>query len=326
MTLSAQMLLEKATLETSSLAAVGQTSNVGSAPLTIEQVDRFLRLAITPQAMLPDVRMVKSAATKWQESKIDFADRILRPGVEAQALTTGNQVVPSTGVTEISTVLLRGHVPISDEVFEDQVERAGFGDTVMTMMSMGVGRDLEDLMINGDTGSADPLLATLNGWLKKAQGTGGNVLDMTATGQDYQKMFRQLLSSLPAKYKRDPDNMRYYVPVTLMEKYREFLAARGTPGGDMWISSTGDLRFQGILIKAVPLFGVVTGTGANPDTSDILLTHRNNLIYGVHRDVRMETWRDPREGFTSFIVTCRVDAEISHVPATAIATNVDITS
>jgi hypothetical protein len=38
----------------------------------------------------------------------------------------------------------------------------------------------------------------------------------------------------------------------------------------------------------------------------------------------LETFRDPREGATSFIVTARVDAKIAVPDATAIATSVNV--
>lgn len=309
-------LLRKATLTTADFGGAGQ------APLTIEQVDQFLELAITPQKLLPMARKVTSTATKWQESIIDFTQQILRPGVENQRLNFPDRTTPSTGLTEISTSLFRGEVPISDEVYEDQVARAGFGDVLIRMMAKAVGRDIENIMINSQAIGPNPLLASFDGWLTLAQGPGANIIDATDVGQDYQRIFRSMLSALPYKYKQDVTEMRFLVPVTLVERYRENLADRGTSLGDMMISGTGALVFQGIEIVSVPLVGV--DTTVTPNSSYILLTHPMNLIYGVHRDLRFESWRDPREGATSFIVTCRIAAAVSVVAATTIAINVNV--
>lgn len=140
-------------------------------------------------------------------------------------------------------------------------------------------------------------------------------------GQDYQKIFRVLLTSVPDRFKRDMVNMRYYVPQRLLEKYRDILAARGTPLGDLTLQGTGEIRYQGILLTGVPLIAVTAGT---PDTSFILLTHRQNLYAGFRREIKLETFRDPREGGTSFIVTARVNSQIAVVEATAISINVDV--
>ena len=313
--LSTKQLLAKATLSLSDFDGGGE------APLTIEQADEFLRIALLQTAMLNDVRTVRSKAAKWQESKLDFSNRIMRAGTEGVRLASGDRVKPTTGIVEISTSLIRGEVPITDEVMEDQVEQAGFGDTVMTQVAEASGRDVEELLINGDTGSGDTYLAQLNGWVVDSQGAGGNVTDATSLGQDYKSIFADLLQSIGSQFKRDLANWRYYVPQPLLEKYREQLADRGTRLGDEMLEGLRPLKFQSIEIRPVPILAITAGS---PDTSFILLTHRQNLYAGIKRDIRMETYRDPREGVTSFIVTARVDAQIGVREATAIATNVNV--
>lgn len=302
-----------------------------NAPLTVEQVQQFLRLAMTPQVMLPEVRTVMSNSNKWEESKLDFGTRIMKPGNEGERLDTGDRVKPTTGFVTISTVLIRAEVPVTDEVMEDQVERAGFADTLITMIAEGCGRDIEELMIKGDTDDSfvhhDELpgsyLRLCDGWLKRAGtiASGGHVFDAVGLGQDYQEFFKQLLVVIPARFKGDTANLRYWVPVPLVEKYRDMLAARGTPLGDLTLQGTSELRYQGILIKGVPNFPVLAGS---PDTSFILLGHRLNFYAGYRRMIKMETFRDPREGMTSFCVTARVDAQLAVPEATAIAKNVSV--
>ena len=322
MALTPHELLRKASLTTTDFGGANE------APLSVEQVQQFLRLAITPQDMLPDVRTVMANASKWQESKINFDSRILRPGTEFTRLADAQRIKPGTGVVEISTVLVRGEVPISDEVMEDQVERAGFGDTVMAMIAEASGRDVEELMINGDTDDSEighgegagSYLRLLDGWLKHAI-VGGNVTDAASLGTDYQSIFNRLLVALPNRYKRDKPNMRYYAPTILVEKYRDILAQRGTPLGDLTLEGGRELRYQTILIKPVANMIVKDGT---PDTSFILLSHRQNLYAGYRRQIRIETWRDPREGGTSFVLNARIDAQVAHAPALSVAENVNV--
>lgn len=325
MTISNEELLRKATLTTTDFGgtgAVGMESR-GEAPLSIEQADRFLVLLASDTPMLSDVRRVTSRSSKWQESVLDFASRVLKPGTEATRLTAGNQVKPDTGLIEISTVLLRGEVPVSDEAMEDAAARANFADDLVSGIASRVGFDVEDLMLNGDTASADAYLALLDGWLQQADdATNGHTFSAAADGQDYQTIFRKLVTSLPDRYKRNLEvDGRFYVPQRLVEKYRDILAARGTALGDLMLTGRGELRYQGILIKGVPSMAI---TAATPDTSHILLTNRNNLYAGFRREVTFETWRDPREGATSFVVTTRVDAKVAIIDATAIATSVNV--
>ena len=327
MSISNQRMLEKAAL---SLADFG---GAGEAPLTIEQINTFLRLAITPQVMLNDVRTVMSNASKWQESKLNFDERILRVGTEGVRNVENDRVKPGTGIVEISTTLLRGEIPISDEVMEDQVERAGFGNTVMTMAAEAVGRDIEELMINASPNATQPgtntadtflragLASSSHGWFYQAQqGSDANVVDFNNEGPDYQTMFNRLLTALPDRYKREKANMRFYVPVQLEEKYRDQIAQRGTALGDAILEGSRALKYQEIPIVGVPLINI---NGNNETT--VLLSHKNNLYAGYRRQVRLQNWYDPREGQYSFVVSTRVDAKVAHVPATAVGINVDVT-
>lgn len=314
--LSNEELLQKASMSTSNFGGAGE------APLTVQQVEEFMRLAITPQVMLSDVKKVNSSAAKWQESKIDFENRIMRAGSEGDRLGDSDRYVAATGIVEISTVLIHGELRVTDEVMEDQVEGSGFGDTLMAGIAERVGSDVEYLFVNGDTTNVgDTYLVLQDGWFKQAQGAGGNVVDATANAYDYKSVLSKLITALPNRFKRDLPNMRFYAPTRFVEMYRNILADRGTGGGDLWLEGTRDLMYQGVKIVGVPLLNITSGS---PDTSSILLTHKNNLYAGWRRVITIEKWRDPREHATSYVISARVNSQIAHVPATAIAINVNL--
>ena len=77
---------------------------------------------------------------------MSVGSRIMRAGTEATRLLDADRVVPTTGLASLSTVLLRGEVPISDEAFEDNIEKDRMADTIMTMVAEAVGRDVEELL------------------------------------------------------------------------------------------------------------------------------------------------------------------------------------
>lgn len=316
MALGNEELLRKATLTT------GDFGGAGEAPLSVAQVREFIKLLSAKQVFLPDVRRVTSTANKWQESIVDFNGRITKPGTEATRLAEGERVKPTTGSVEISTVLLRAEVPISDEALEDNVAESGFANDLELMIADQFGTDVEELMVNGDTESADTYLAQIDGWLVQAEGASGHTLAASSFGKDYQTIFKRLLQSVPNRHKRNlVQDGRFYVPVTLEEEYRDILSSRGTPLGDVTLQGTGELRYQGIQIVGAPSIAVKSGS---PDTSHVLLANRNNLYAGFRRSMTLETFRDPREGATSFVVTARVDAKVAVPDATAIAKEVNV--
>ena len=325
--LSTEALLRKAVLDTTAFDGSQE------APLSLEQVKQFIELMAEEQVMLQEAKTVTSSSAKWQESIVDFASRIAKPGTQATRLDSADRVAPSTGLVEISTVLIRGEVPVSDEVFEDNVAQQGFAASLERTIAARFGFDIEDMLVNGDTNLNDGTILDLqDGWLEqardgKAPGAGGtaNSTDMSSYAQDYQEIFKQLLIDLPKRYLRAirGGQGRFYVPVTLDQKYRDLLASRGTALGDFLLTESGDLKYQGIKITPAPSFdnGIVAGT---PDTCEILLTNPSNLYAGYHRAMRFETWRDPREGATSFVITARVDAEVAIVNATTHGYNVNV--
>lgn len=311
---SNEELLAKATLTSHDFGGAGQS------PLSVEQVKEFIVLFSAGQSILPQVRTVTSRAAKWTESILDFNGRITRRGVQGTRLSDQDRAKPSTGAIDMSTVLLRAEVPIADESLEDNVAEEEFANDLEDLIADQFGFDVEELLLTGDVGSADDYLNQLDGWLKLAQGADGHVVDATTDGKDYQNVFKKLLQSVPNRHKRRlRQDGRFFVPITLEEEYRDILSDRGTPLGDLTLQGEQELRYQGIQI---------VGSASMPinssDEANILLTNRNNLYAGYRRSMTLETFRDPREGATSFIVTARVAAAIAIPDATAIATHVDV--
>ena len=312
--------------------------------LTTYQAEAFLKIAITPQSMLPDVRTVLSNAEKWQESTIDLERRVLHATNEAARLRYADRAAPDTGMVEISTELFRAELPVSDEIMEGNVANDRFGDELITSLAEAVGRDIEDIMLSSSVVSTDTHIrgdaapsdfSSFNGWLKLAMAgvrgsstttdvanrTDGRLVDATSFSVNYQELFKKMVQLMPSRFKRDKANMRFYCPSPVVESLRDEWSRRGTVAGDMYLEGDREPRYQSIPIMDVSLMPIVEEVGAN-DHSYILLTHKTNLYAGYRRFIRMETWRDPREGATSFIAHTRFAPAIAVPAATVIAQNV----
>jgi hypothetical protein len=338
MALSTEELLRKAVLvATDGTAGAkagtnGDFGGSGEAALSIEQVTQFIELMAAQQVMLSEAQTKTSSAAKWNESIIDMGGRIMKPGIEAQRLVEGQRRKPTTGLVEISTVLGRAEVPISDETLEDNVAGSGIVASIQRLIADQAGFDIEDLFVNGDTANgSDAWLALADGWLKQATNgkTGAgratpNTFSAASYGKDYQAIFKKMLQSMPKRYLRNLKvNGRFYVPVTLEQGWRDILASRVGPLGDLSLTQSSDLTYQGVKIVPAPSFDAGIAAGS-PDTCTILLSANSNLYAGYHRAMKFETFRDPREGATSFIITCRVDPEVAIIDATVTATSVDV--
>lgn len=307
--------LEKATWTTPDI-----TAPAGGGLLSPQQAREFLRVLIDESILLKEANNQTSLSPKFEVPRISFGNRVLRAGVEAVRLDPSDRVKPTTGLVTLSTNLFKGEVPVSDEMFEDNIERDALADTIMVMLAEAVGRDIEEFVIKSDTDrtSADgadfPVLDQFDGMIKQLQ-TGlpaAQKIDASAI-TSYDSLWSQMVTKLPARYRRDVTALRLYVPVKHADGYQQELSRRGTPLGDTNILENlrTKLAFRGIPIVPVPLMtGVSTIAGVEIDYDNFaILTHPLNLYVGWHRRIRVERWRDPREGATSFLPSLRVDAK-----------------
>lgn len=324
MGLTNEELLAKADLQSGSdLSAAGDSTH---GQLGLEQVKRFLQIMASDKVLLGDVTNVTRNTPKWAQTVLQSGGRMLRPGVES---TVGASTSPAVSTIEMSTGFFKLIAPVSDEFFED-TSAADADAAIAAVIADQVGFDVEDLALNSKAADDnfndnDAVYDVLpdGGWLSQIEDGSGLFYDATSDAQDYQTVFRQLLTSIPSKFKRNlGSDFRYWVPVILEEKYRDALSARGTNLGDVTLQGRDGLKYQSVNI--VPTPAMYVRTSSSPDHSHVMLAAKSNLYIGFQRAIRIETWRDPREGAKSWVVTVRFDAKVATPEACAAAENVDV--
>jgi HK97 family phage major capsid protein len=218
--MSNRTILEKADAALADLTA-------GGGVLQPAQAQKFMRLLIKDSVLMKQATVVPMAAPKQQISKIRFGSRILRPGQEGQSLATADRSRPDFSFVELDAKLFKGEVHLSDEVLEDSIERGELRQTIMQMLAEAISRDIEELIINGDTGSSDPFLATLDGLLRQSV---SNIVD--GDGQPLSKdLLTDMLKTLPSEFLRDKPGMRFLTSVDADLDFRNALAERPTAVG-----------------------------------------------------------------------------------------------
>ena len=246
--------------------------------LSAEQCETFMRLMLSDRPILSDARKSMDDRDEWLENKIAFS-----------LMDMDNNSLPDAGVFYIRTTPMRVSVPISDDVMLDYVECEGFGSMVMRAVCEIAGRTAEDILVNSDVDSESSRYSHFDGWIKQAV-TGSPMIAL-----DGGDVLARMRDAMPDKFKRDNQNMRYYVSENCREQF-------------------GD-EIRDIPVKFV-------------DTLDerpfVLLTHRQNLYAGFRQRVYMSTWRDSRwknlrEGCTDFVATIQIDSKIAHAPAAVLA-------
>jgi hypothetical protein len=308
MTSNAEMI-RKADLVISELNSNGGLLNP-------EQSNAFIRKLLVAPTMLAQVRRVTMSAPIRKINKISFASRILNAGSAGTgpyptALASNQRAAATTEQIQLQTHEVIAEIHLPYDVIEDNIEggnvgtfneggnppmAGGFRDTIVTLIAERVAIDLEEQALNGDTSSADPYLAQCNGYLKLIQ---SNIVD--AGGQQINRtILKNAMKTLPSQYRRNRAALAHFVSTEQEIEYRDTLANRETSLGDSQLQSTAPVYAAGSPVVGVPLM---------PGSSGIL-TNPLNLIFGVQRDIMMETDKIITQRVYVIVVTARVAIQI----------------
>ena len=108
----------------------------------------------------------------------------------------------------------------------------------------------------------------------------------------------------------------HFVSVANTIKYRQNVANRATGYGDAALQQSVPIFAQGVAVEAAPMLAAV-GAGNSG-----ILTFPQNLLFGIQRDIRVETDKDIRSREYIIVLTCRVAVQIDDVQATVKYTNI----
>jgi HK97 family phage major capsid protein len=282
------------------------------------QAQKFIRILIKESVLLKMATVVPMGSPKQLMPKIRFAGRILRAGAEAAALPASERAKPELSQVELDAKLFKAEVRLSNEVLEDSIERGALRQTIMQLIGEQVATDMDEIIAQGDTASADPTLAQLDGILKQAT---SHVVDAAGAATS-KAIFHDMLRSMPSEYLRSRKELRFLTSVDSELDYRDSLSERATAAGDRYLTEDVPVAYSGIPIRDVPLFP--ENLGANANTTNILLTHPKNIHVGLWRQIRIETDKDVSAGMLIIVATLRFDVKFAEEQAVVKAINVAV--
>lgn len=294
--------------------AVGDLSSGGL--LSVEQSDTFIRKLLIEPTLLRQVRRVVMSAPQRKINKIQFADRILMPAVAGTALAantsaTNRRSKPTTEQITLTTSELIAEVRLPYDVIEDNIERGNIGqmtdvggsptsggikDTIMTLIAERAALDLEEWSLLGDTGSGDAYLALQDGWIKAIT---SNVVD-AANAPISRALLTEGMKLMPSQYRRNRASLRHFVDQEHEIDYRETIAQRETSLGDAQLQSTAPVYGAGAPVEGVALMPNAKG----------LLIDPMNLIFGIQRQIHIETDKDISARVYIIVLTLRAALKV----------------
>lgn len=304
-------LLQKADLALSDLTTDGGL-------LAPAQAKKFMRILINESVIMNHATVVPMKSHKQEINKIRFASRVLRAGQEAVALAAGDRAKPDLSQTELDAQLFKAEVRLNNELLEDSIEGNTLKQTIMTLMGEAISRDMDEVIIQGDTASANTFLAVFDGILKLAT---SNVVDH-ATATTNKTLWKNMLKAMPSEFMRNKKVMRYFTSIDSEIDYRDFLADRGTVLGDKFLEQDTPINYSGMPIIDVPLFPENLGGGS--DSTNALLLDPRNINVGIWRNIRLETDKLVSEGVLIIVATMRFDVKYAEETAVVKGINVKV--
>jgi hypothetical protein len=310
---SNQELLRKADLALADLASNGGL-------LLPEQADTFIRVLIEQPTLLASARVVTMNTPSRKINKIGFGSRIMRVGNSGVALPDDQRVKPDLSQIELNTKEVMAEIHLPYDVLEDNIERGnintamgqsagGLQDTIVQLIAERAALDLEELVVLGDTSNAaDPYLALVDGYLKRAN---QHVVD-NAGATISKEMFKMGVKAMPPKYLRDRVNLVQYVSVDNETEYRDTIASRNTALGDATLQGNNQVFAFGSQIAPAPMMPHSVGLFTNP----------LNLLFGIQRRITIEYDKDIRARTYIIVLSTRVDCNIEETDAVVAYKNI----
>lgn len=309
-------IIRKADMTIGDLASGGELND--------EQSSSFLRKLIDQPTILKDARQVIMSAPQRQINKVGFGNRILRPAVSAQGLIEADRSKPSTEQVLLSTKEVIAEVRLPYDVIEDNIERGnlnmagssashkpvmgGFKDTIVALIAERAALDLEELALLGDTGSGDPYLALLDGYVKQST---TNVVNGGAA-PIARLLMKNGMKAMPDKYLRNRAALRHYFSHDNETEYREAVANRETTLGDTTVNTNNSMFAYGVPVAPVALMPAANGIFTNP----------KNFIFGIQRNISIEVDKDISARVFIIVLTTRIDFKYEEEEAVVKYTNI----
>lgn len=303
-------ILEKADLALGDLTAAGV--------LQPAQAAKFIRILIDKSVIMGMATVTPMKSPKQLVEKIRFGSRILRAGSEAAALSAADRSKPDLSKVELDAQLFKAEVRLSDEVLEDSIERDQLKNTVMQLMAERISLDMDEMIANGDTASADPFLAKFDGIIKSATSNvvaGGSVTLA-------KPLLRDMLKAMPSEFLRNKKAMRYLTSVDAKIDYQDSLSDRETALGDSTLENDRGVGYSGVAVNDVPTFPENLGGGS--DETVALLLDPKNINVGIWRRIKLETDKLVSEGVLLVVATLRFDTKYTEETAVVKSTAIKV--
>ena len=277
----------------------------GGGILLPEQAKKFFNTIVDESVFMQYTRNVFMNSPVQEIDKISLG-RVARPGIENTAPQSSDYVNPTTSKIELTTKKIIVPWNLTYEALEDNIEGAGFEDTMIQLISTQLANDIEELAIEWNTASVDSYLALMDG-LQTLVDWHANVKTYSTPPVLSKTVFSDLLKVLPTKYRRNRGNLVFFVGANAEQDYRDTVSSRLTNMGDSSLTTNNSMSIYGINIIPVPFL----------DDKWCVLMPKNNFIVGIWRSMRLEKDKNIMTENYLYKISMRIGFQIENLECVA---------
>lgn len=310
----------------------GYLGDGGGGILNTQQANRFIDYMWDETVIAQDAQRIPMAAPTRDIDVVEVGKRLVQPATEHDGTYTNAD--PAFTKVSISTEKLRLDWELTSESLEDNIAGEDLEDHIARLMAQQFANDVEDLAINGDTASADTLLAVTDGYYKRARDNGHVV---SHAGTIDRAAFNSAVKAMPRKYLQRRDQLRFYTSAGLVQDFLHSLGDRATALGDsVWFGNQGvddkgdratNIKPFGIPLKEVPLFREDEDgsySGASGGHGHIELTFPDNRLWGVWRTVKVYREFKPKKDSIEYTVYTRQGFQVKNADSYVVVNDVQV--
>lgn len=298
-----------------------------------EEADRLIDYVVDESQMFREASVERMTTNEQTIRFINLSSGILRL---ATCNETPTESVSITNTNKcLKTISLDAKFFLCDDDLQDGITGPQLEQQIMRMTAETIANETERIAWMGNTNGSytDPsnvnnaVMGARDMWYRQLQQghilngggfSGADAGDRTIT---FHKL-NCLQRALPTKYRRNPEQLRIYMPSDMWVDYAELHQGRETVLGDRSLLGPVPREHMSTPIVPVPLIptniracgceSLATSTG-----TFMVITDPANLVVGIQKNITFERWRDGPRHLTWLIWTFRFDALVFNEDATA---------
>lgn len=284
------------------------TSIASAGALTAEVADTFIDNIVALNPTLRTITTRRMMANQAHLDEILVAARSLRTAVEGTAPTDANAFSFSRRTLTTIEVIWPENITLS--FLEDNIEKRNAEGTIAAKLATAFGNDLNDLAWNGTSDGTGSFLACGKGFQQILTDDAGEQVYTATNDLTAQAVLQGMHKAMPAKYKGRTD-LTFFCSIPFAEHYANEVSVRETAQGDsVLLNGLPALRYFGR-----PIVSDSHLSSAGASNTMAYFTPAPNFVFGIQRQMSVDSMWQPRTRVIEYTVTARVDFQIAVMDA-----------